>query len=295
MNFDNLNTISVAIIGAGRVGTALAMALNRKGLAISAVVSRSKNSAAECASRVNCPIYSDQLASLPEETRAIFVTTPDASLASVASRLSESTLNFEGKFVAHTSGLCTSAVLESLQLKGALTASIHPMQTFAANKKDWQRFEGIFFGIEGQPKALEICKQFANFLSANYVTVTKDLKPLYHAACVFTSNYLVALMSVPAMLFEKLNLSDHDSARCLQPLLEGAVDNIKKLGLVNALTGPIVRGDVETIKRHLEILRENVPEFVPLYSLLGTQALALAQEGNRIDGRTVEKIQALFL
>ncbi|MFQ5674256.1 MAG: Rossmann-like and DUF2520 domain-containing protein [bacterium] len=294
MHFDNLDTISVAIIGAGRVGTALAMALNRKGLAISAVVSRSKSSAADCASKVNCPIYSDQLASLPEEAQAIFVTTPDASLASIASRLKKLPIDFRDKFIAHTSGLCTSEVLESIRSKGALTASIHPIQTFADNKEDWQKFAGIFFGIEGQPKALEICKRFAGLLSANYVTVTKEVKPLYHAACVFTSNYLVALMSVPAMLFEKLDFSEHDSARYLQPLLEGTIDNIKKMGIANALTGPIARGDVGTIERHLETLRENFPEFIPLYSSLGMQALALARDGNRIDGGMVDRIQALL-
>ncbi|MFQ5631206.1 MAG: Rossmann-like and DUF2520 domain-containing protein, partial [bacterium] len=245
----------MAVIGAGRVGRALTQALHKKGVRISAVISRSLNSAARCAKAVNCSNFSEQLIDLPDVTQTIFITAPDEALPRLAPHLVELDFNFTKKLVAHTSGAVTSEVLEPLKEKDALVASFHPIQTFAGDEFDWQKLSGIYFGIEGDEPALDVCRRFAKLFDGKYIIIPKEKKTVYHAACVFASNYLVALLNTPIQLLNSFNHDQAETAKILMPLIEGTIDNIRTLGIEQALTGPISRGDVQTVQKHVEMLK----------------------------------------
>lgn len=284
----------VVIIGAGRVGRALSQALYNKGLKIAAIISRSLESAERCAKASNCSIFSDQLFHLPDETESIFITTPDEVISSVSNKLAQTKNIIENKFIAHTSGSRTSENLEPLRKKGALVASFHPIQTFAGDKLDWEKFYGIFFGIEGDEKALKICRSFVELLGGKYLIVPKDSKSLYHASCVFSSNYLIALMDISIQMMANFNLNQEEIAQLLLPLLKGTVENFKNLGLERALTGPISRGDIQTVQKHVNILKVKFPELLPLYCLLGKRVLKVSEKRGNVEKPTLEAIHSIF-
>ncbi|MFQ6116193.1 MAG: Rossmann-like and DUF2520 domain-containing protein [bacterium] len=285
----------VAIIGAGRVGRALSQAFYKQGIRISAVISRSLNSAEKCAKACNCSVFSEQLFDLPDVTKTIFVTTPDRVLPNITRKLAKLGFSLNNKFIAHTSGVMTSEVLEPLKVKNALVACFHPIQTFAGDEFDWEKLSGIYFGIEGDSQALSVCKSFVKLFGGKYIIIPKEKKTLYHAACVFTSNYLVALMTIPVRLLNSLDPDKkEETAKILLPLLEGTVDNIKRLGIENALTGPISRGDVETVQEHVEILKREYSEIFHVYCLLGKQALEISEKREGMDGQALKTLQEIL-
>jgi predicted short-subunit dehydrogenase-like oxidoreductase (DUF2520 family) len=294
MSFSNNNLTPVAVIGAGRVGRALSGALHKNGAKISAVISRSMRSAERCAKDLNCAIVSQQLFDLPDSAKTIFVTTPDQALPGIARKLVELNFDFNKKLVAHTSGALTSEVFAPLKQRGALVASFHPIQTFAGDEFDSDKLSGIYFGIEGNGEALAICKKLVKLLGGKYIIIPKDMKTLYHAACVFTSNYLIALMDIPVELLNRFLPDRDETAKILLPLLETTVENIRKVGLDRALTGPISRGDVETVQKHLEILKKEYAELLPIYCGLGKQALKLSKKRGGIDGLTFKTLQRIL-
>lgn len=267
----------VGIVGAGRVGAALARALYERGVEIAAVISRSIASAERCAQRVRAPVASDRVQDLPEDLHAVFLTPPEGALETVVTQLLANETALQGAVVMHTSGALTSEILQPLGRLGVAVGCLHPIQTFAGHSGDWQRLSNIFFGIEGEPPAVAVCKGFVELLGSRWVLVPREFKPLYHVACVFAANYLVALLDVPMRLFGELRLSESDTARLLRPLVEAAVRNTMELGPTGALTGPIARGDAETVRHHLEALKPVDEEVSELYRALGRRALALAR------------------
>ncbi|MFQ5823049.1 MAG: Rossmann-like and DUF2520 domain-containing protein [bacterium] len=294
MSYSKNNFGPVAIIGAGRVGRALSQALHKQGITISAVISRSLDLAERCAKASNCAIFSEQLFDLPDLTKIIFITTPDKALSQITRNIAKLNFNFKNKFAAHTSGAMTSEVLEPLRKQGALVASFHPIQTFAGDDFDLEKFSGIYFGLEGDEEALNVCKNIVKLFDGKYIIIPKDIKSLYHTACVFTSNYLIALLDFSIQLLSSFNLTREQSAQILLPLLEGTVENIKKMGIETSLTGPISRGDFQTVQKHVETIKNNNPEILPFYCLLGKKVLNMTEKRGGIDSLAFKKIQAIL-
>lgn len=266
----------IAIVGAGKVGTSLGYALKKKGHTITSVSCSSLASAKESARIIGQGSASADIADTARSGDVVFITVPDNRIAGTVSRLEASDILWPGKTVFHCSGLYPASVLSPIQKRGARTASVHPIQSFPAKKPRRNAFKGIFFGLEGEKKALDLARSLVRDLGGRPLTIPPRCKPLYHAACSISSNFLVVLLDTGAALFKDAGLDEEQAAAALIPLMEGTLENLKSRGPGGALTGPVVRGDEDTLRKHLAALEAD-PEIKELYKIMARRALSMPQ------------------
>lgn len=272
----------VALIGPGRLGTALARALDEGGYRIDAVVGRTIASARRCADAVRCKKATTDLREFPPDCPIILIATPDKVIADVASRLADLGLGRHGTFAVHFSGALSSEVLSPLKNAGVVVASIHPIQTFPGAPDDWKRFRGIYFGIEGEEPALAFARNLVKELGGVPLVIPREAKGIYHAACTMASNYFVALMDAAAELLSPLGLPEGQARKVLMPIVRTTLENIEALGPSQALTGPIARGDGSTVEKHLREIATSFPALIPVYVALGERATEIALRRQQI-------------
>ena len=290
----NIRRNRVAIIGAGRVGSALANALCQKGYQIVAIIDKHLSSSEKFRTQIQVEICSNNISKLiPVDL--IFISVPDDSIEIIVNELK---VKFEkmklSRFLFHTSGALSSDILEPIQKYGVSTASFHPIQTFFGEKQDYRKFENIYVSIEGDKKAVLKAKKIINNLGGKFLLIPKEFKPLYHLACTITSNYLNTLLFTVIDLLKMINFSEKKSLEILFPLISTTIDNIKKNGLNNSLTGPIARGDVGTVKKHLSILSESFSEYKPLYQELGKVAMNYPSIKDKMDSQKYQALEKLL-
>ncbi len=267
---------NIAIVGAGRVGTLLAKFLSDVlGHRIVAVISRSDDSLNRFTKKFKVDIASKSLSDLPSNVEVIFITTPDSVVKDVADKIASlENLHFKNLTVYHVSGVLTSDVLLSLHSLGAEIGSLHPVYSVSHFDYSVDELKKIKFTLEGSKRIYDITKWLFYNFNENIFHIEKSQKILYHIACVFASNYLVSLLNAVDEVFKKANLNfDH---KFLLPLIDVSLKNANELGAVNALTGPIERGDFETVRLHLDELKDKFPEILPLYSSLAIETIRIA-------------------
>lgn len=278
----------IAIIGAGRLGTVLGRALAKKGHEIKALTCHSRASAGKSRQIIGQgKIYSDNAAAA-ERGQIIFLCLPDEEIKKVAAELARAKIDWTPKIVFHTSGLLPSEVLKQLRDKGALTASFHPAQSFARKDTSPAHFKGIYFGLEGERKALALAGKIVRQLGGYPLILRPEGKPYYHAACGMTSNFLVILLDAAVRLLKQAEIEEKMAVKLLFPLVEGTLHNVKKIDIPSSLTGPVIRGDSTTVKAHLNALRL-FPNYAQVYRKLGLLALQTARKR----GLPPKKIKAL--
>jgi predicted short-subunit dehydrogenase-like oxidoreductase (DUF2520 family) len=245
----------VAIIGPGRMGRGLELALRRAGAEVS-LLSRSRR---------------------PEESRRatlLLIATPDDAIAGLAGELARDRAVGAHQVVLHLSGLLDRRVLESLAPSGAGLGSFHPLQTIADPSSAPERLAGSYAGLEGDERALAAGERLASALGMRAVRLAPGTKPAYHAGAVIVSNYTVVLADMAERLAREAGIGAEEAAAMYLPLMGGTVANLE-LGPAAALTGPVRRGDVATVRNHLAVLGK---EDGMLYRALGLAALRLARE-----------------
>lgn len=258
----------VSIIGIGRVGGALALALPAAGYTIDRLVARN---AFSTTSEDTATI--DDVSALDSDI--IFITTQDGEIAAAAKVLKD---NLSGTpFVFHTSGAMSSEVLKELADVGCKTGSIHPLVSISTAELGPERFKGSYFCVEGEPEALAVGEQIVRALGGIPFAVDTRFKTLYHAAAVTACGHLVALVDAAIEMMTKCGLSSEDSKQILLPLVESTVQNLERQTTAEALTGTFARADIETFVSHLKTLNANVSdELLEIYLLLGERSLEIA-------------------
>jgi predicted short-subunit dehydrogenase-like oxidoreductase (DUF2520 family) len=263
--------LNVAIIGPGRVGQALGRLLAQSRVPVAFVAAR-KLAAARRAVRfvgMGKPIA---VADLQPQSAAVFlVTTSDSSLAQVATGLAKQGTGknpWRGKVVLHTCGSLPSAVLGPLKLRGAAIGSLHPYQTVPSPRAGARNLRGCFWGVEGDRRAVRIARDWVKLLGGIAFSVRPEEKTLYHLSAFLVCPTVVTLMAQSALLLKKAGVPPKISRPMLRRFVVETAKNFADLGGRRALTGPAVRGDWATIRRHLAALRRSAPEFVPAYESL---------------------------
>ena len=280
----------LGFVGAGTVGTALAVSLAKRGFAVVAVGSRSKASAEGLAARIGgCAIY-DDAQGVVDAADLIFVTTPDDAIAPVVAEFAWR----PGKAVVHCSGAASVDILEPARKAGAQVGAFHPLQSFSSIEAAIANLPGSTFALEGAEPLLSQLKELAGALGGTVVVLKPGDKVLYHAAAVIACNYFYTLAKLSTDLWEQFGVSRADALRALLPLIQGTVNNLANVGLPQALTGPIARGDLGTIKAHLQALSQRAPEMVATYRELGLQTIPLALGKGRIDAALAEAMRQLL-
>ena len=282
--------LNIGFIGAGTVGTALAVRLKEKGYPVIAVASRSKSSADRLAGTVpGCHAY-EQKQAVADAAELVFITTPDDAIEQVAAELKW----HKGQSVIHCSGAHSVDVLEPARKDGAQVGAFHPLQTFANIAHAIKNIPGSTFALEAEGELLETLKKMTLDLDGTWVKLGAGDKVLYHAAAVIACNYLVTLMKMSTDLWQVFGVSTPEATRALLPLLRGTLNNLENIGLPNCLTGPIARGDLGTIKKHLEALEKSSPELLSAYRELGLQTIPIALGKGKIDSKRAEELRQLL-
>ena len=260
----------IAIVGAGNLGTALAVALHRAGYVIDAIVTRkvskSRASARKLAKQVNARL----LFALEElKGQVVWFCVPDAEIARAAASVSTK-FQAKGKIALHSSGALGSDELDALRDRGAAVASVHPLMTFVRGSRP--PFAGVPFAIEGDRKAVQVARQIVLDLGGNPYSIRKKDKAAYHAWGAFTSPLLTALLATGEGVAMMAGVDRKSARKRMMPILLQTLANYASFGPAGAFSGPIVRGDVDTVKRHLGTLRK-LPRALDVYLALAGSAL----------------------
>ena len=285
---------TLAIVGCGKVGTAMGKLLRRAGYPISGVVTSRLETARKAADEVGVDTYSDRPWDVTPRGEAVFITTPDDLIASVCRQIAERGGFQENAVVIHCSGALSSRILDPAKGCGAVTATLHPLQSFASVEQALGLVPGSFCAIEGDQQALPVVREMVADLRGVPLEITAERKTLYHAAAVAASNYLVAVMGLAVELNRAAGLPDELAYDALVPLVRGTLSNISAQGIPDALTGPIARGDVATVSAHVEAITAAIPEFLPLYRCLGLYTVELAKAKKSISQEGVNALLNLL-
>jgi predicted short-subunit dehydrogenase-like oxidoreductase (DUF2520 family) len=227
---------------------------------------------------------------VPAGTTILILAVPDSALAEVAYDVVAGGPAPPGCAAFHLSGALSTDVLAPLHAAGYAVGSIHPLQAVADPWQSGDRLFGSAFAIAGEPPAINTARRLVNELGGLALVIPPSMRPLYHAAAVIASNYLIALLAFSARLLEEAAVEPGDVLPALLPLARGTLDNLEHLGISAALTGPIPRGDSDTIRLHLARLS---PEDRLLYCRLGLELLRLAREAG-LDDRRAAEIESLL-
>lgn len=240
----------IAIVGPGRLGTSLAYALHEAGYEISEIVYRpgpSARAARALAKKLGAQplLYPEQFATV------VFLCVGDSHLAAVSQELAN--WPWKGRVAIHTSGAMTSDILTLLRAKGAAVGSMHPMMSFVAGTVTL--LKGVSFALEGDAKALRIARRVARDVGGESFVLKKSAKALYHAFGAFASPLLIATLAVGEKLGRKAGLTDGQARQAMRPIVAQTLKNYLEKGTAAAFSGPLIRGDVETVRKHLDALR----------------------------------------
>lgn len=265
---------SVAILGLGKVGTAVGYLLKSAGYRIAAVAGRSLPNLRVGISYTGGHAFTDT-AEAASRADCILITTGDDAIASVCEEISQKGAVTSGKKVIHMSGAGGLELLAPARSAGAYIASIHPLQSFANVDGAIKSIPGSTFGITADSEIRDWAWQLVEDLGGRPFFISDEDKPLYHAAACLASNYLTTLIHTVEEIYKSLGMDHKQALTAFWPLVKGTLSNIETGGSIQALTGPISRGDAGTVEKHLTALREKLPPLLPLYCVMGKQTVEL--------------------
>ena len=290
------NKFTIAIIGTGRLGTALGLALKKSGHPIKIVVTRSASSARRAARLLKTRGTAvgaqglDQLSSanrdLLQQCSVLIICTPDDAIPQVAIELGslmdspgqdEADRSNRRPVIFHTSGALTSKVLSPLRDRGSAVGSVHPLISISGDNSGAPSFSGIHFAVEGDPKAVRLGKQLIRDLGGDSFVIDTDAKPLYHAAALMASPNLTALADIAIEMLGRIGISSNRARRILLPLINSTMENLAHQDPRHGLTGTFKRGDIATARMHLAaIASERLTDAMQAYITLGKRSLKLS-------------------
>ncbi len=245
----------IAVIGAGRVSYSLVNALRRSGFNVSLIISQRLSSAKNLANKLKIKNYSHDINSLLPNHKIFFLSVPDNQISIVAKKISKLNLDFKNSIFIHLSGAEDISSLSILKKRGAYIASFHIMQTFP--EKRIYNLEGSYAAIETNSKKAEVFLfKLAKKLSLYPFKISSQNKIYYHIAGVYSSNFLVANQYYTEKLFGKAN-PRMDYKKVFSPIAQMTLKNIEEKSILNAISGPVERGDLKTVKKHLKALRND--------------------------------------
>ena len=271
--------MDVAVIGAGRVGTALAVRLLDAGHRIVAISGRAGTVDRAARYLPGVPIRPPPIAA--REAEVVIIGTPDDLIEPTASSLADEGVLGEGQTAIHLSGATSLDALSAPRAAGAEVLSLHSLQTFPDVDGALARIPGSGIAVTALSEAGYVLgERLARDVGGRSFRLADEAKPIYHAAAVFASNYLVAITALADELFRDAGIPE--PPELFLPLQRATLDNVAAMGPAAALTGPAVRGDAGTVAANLEALAKHAPEAVPAYVALADVALHIAHRSGRL-------------
>ncbi len=285
----------IAIIGPGKVGVAIGVLASKAGWTVAALGGRNPERTAEAAAVIGPCARATTVVQAAGAAGLVLLTISDDAIAAVCQELAAASAFRTRAIVAHCSGALGSEVLAPARRRGCHVGSMHPLQTFPSLQAATEKLPGAYCFIEGDAAAVETLQRLARDIGAHPVPIASAAKPLYHAAAVMACNYLTSLMDAALTLCRQAGIDEQTAPKALEPLVRATLDNILAEGTQTqkALTGPIARGDLETVRRHLKVLsgQEDLHE---VYRALGLWTVALALRKGTIDPPKASALRRLL-
>jgi predicted short-subunit dehydrogenase-like oxidoreductase (DUF2520 family) len=281
---------TLGFIGAGPVGTTFGVCLSLQGYKVIGVSDISFAAAERFVKLVPGSRAYENSQALADAADVVFITTADDFISKVSFDLKWR----KGQVVVHCSGASTVQALESAEHHGAFVGSIHPCQSFASIEQAIENLPGSTFAIEAEEPPKSILTAMAHSLKGDIVYLTSEDKMLYHAAAAIACNYFVTIEKLATDLWKNFGKTPGDGIKAYMPLLKGTLANIATAGFPKCLTGPIARGDVATIRRHLAALEKSAPEILPLYRQLGLFTIPVGQAKGSLSQEKAGELVALL-
>lgn len=276
--------MKVGFIGAGKVGFTLGKYFTENNINLIGYYSRNIESAKEAAEFTKTN-YFNSSKEIISNSEIIFITTPDDVIEEVWSSIEK--VSIKGKIICHCSGSLSSKIFSNIEIREAFGYSIHPMYAFSDKYNSHKRLKEATITIEGSKEKLEYMVKLFNDLGNKVKVISSENKSLYHIAAVTVSNHVIALVDRGIELLVKCGFSYDEAKDTLFPLMVNNMNNIGDKGIINSLTGPIERCDVDTISKHLEVLSDDDRE---LYRLLSKRLVKIAKLKNDRDYSKLEKM-----
>jgi len=225
------------------------------------------------------------------ETDALVLSVPDDVLAEMTHALAGLGSAPPHCAAFHLSGALSGDVLAPLHARGYSVGTLHPLQSLAHPVTGADRLPGSTFALSGEPGAIRVARRLLGYLNASDVAIAVTLRPLYHAAAVMTSNHLAVLLALAGRLLVRAGVPEDQALEALLPLARGTLENIGELGLGQALTGPVARGDIETVRLHLASMEPRERE---VYRALSRELTELAEEWGVVGDESAEGLRELL-
>lgn len=275
----------LAFVGAGRVGAALAVGFARAGWQVSAVASRDEGRRTRLTGLIPGARGFAEAQAVLDDADLIFLTVPDDAIAGIAASLHL----YSGQALVHTSGALPASVLAPAMAAGTAAGGFHPLVAFADHDQALADLVGSTVAVEGDESLLPLLGELAESIGAHPVTLPEGGKTAYHAAAMMAAGGLVGLLDAIASVARAAGLDERSAVAVYAPLARQALANAERMGIDGALTGPLLRGDVGTLRGHLETLRQHAPDTVPLYVEVARREVAIARRrGELADDRAAE-------
>lgn len=281
----------VAIIAAGRLGSSLALAMFAAGYNVAAVSSRRASHREWLDSRLHGSSVPEKAQVAADLASVVFITGPDSAIRDICA----SVIWRRDQAVIHCAGVLPLSELDSAAEKRAAIAGFHPLQTFPSHESS-DRLKDVSFAIESKHVGLrKWLAKLATDLGGSSIDIKSDQRAAYHASAVMACGLLASLAGIAAEMWKPLGISRGDALARLVPLIRATVDALEEKGLPSAITGPFVRGDVETVASHLAATSKNSPEIGRAYAALAQASLHIAREQGGLSDEAYERIEAALL
>jgi predicted short-subunit dehydrogenase-like oxidoreductase (DUF2520 family) len=269
---------SIAIVGPGNLGSALAISLARAGFKVESVIARSGGKSLAKARRLAKQVGAQAAESAKNSNaQVVWFCVPDSEIAAAA-RFLANKVQWKGRVALHSSGALTSGQLDMLRRKGAAVASVHPLMTFVGNSSP--ALQGVPFAIEGDAAAVRVARTIVKVIGGQAYAIRKQDKAAYHAWGTFVSPLVTALLTTSEEVAKLAGVRPEEARSRMIPILRQTLANYEQFGAARGFSGPIIRGDVDTVKRHLGVLGR-VPAAKRVYVALALAALEYLPAGNR--------------
>ena len=283
----------VAIVGAGRVGTAMSGLLSSRGYTVTGVADPSEFARQRAAALSGAEPDADPAAAAAGAD-IILITTPDDKIGETCGLIAFSGRDLSGKKFIHMSGALSLEALDAARQAGADVLSIHPLQTFADLEGALAALPGSAFGVTCEPEMEEWAERFVSDLDGRTQFIADSDKVLYHAAAVLASNVLAMVEYAAESVARELGFSDEGFLAAFMPLARATLDNVARLGPLHALTGPLARGDAGTIKQHLQALQTFNSDLAAMYRSACLWGLRLVEERGDVEPGVIEEMRNLL-
>jgi predicted short-subunit dehydrogenase-like oxidoreductase (DUF2520 family) len=287
---------TLAIIGPGKVGTSIGILAARAGYSVVAVGGRHKEKTIAAARQIGKDVRTCDITGAAKSAQIVLLCLPDDVIEEVCTELAKQNRFIETAIVAHCSGALSSDILSAARCYCKCSvASMHPMQTFPTVDAAIKKMKGTYCFYEGDKGATLVIERFVKNIGLKPVRISDTSKILYHAAAIMACNYFVALMDSAIVLAENAGIDRTTAWSALKSLVTTTLNNISEIGTTDSLTGPIARGDVKTISRHLQDLVSMGELLASVYRTMGLYTVEMALRKNSITAAQAAEIKDLLV